>query len=235
MWTQLKSALVTHTRSRKCSSPAIADVQVLETRALLAGNVSVSMQGDNVLLKGDSRANSISITTVAEGVQILGTRGTFVNNSPFMLIPNTEIGNMDFRMKGGNDTVVLVADVGGNVTGRMGPGSDTFSVTASIGGDLSVKTGSAIPGTADVVSVSASTITGDTNIKGGGGRQRVVVNASQFVGDTAISLGGGNDLFEVSTTLFGGGLNANGGGGGKDVFVWAPLVNPPSRNFETVI
>jgi hypothetical protein len=61
------------------------------------------------------------------------------------------------------------------------------------------------------------------------------MNAVQVTGSTSVSLGGGRDLFEVSTTTLVGGLSANGGGGGADLFIWAPLVNPPSINFETVI
>ena len=235
MWNRKATNRRRNARRQTAGSQSAAEVQVLESRTMLTGNVSVSVQGNNVVLKGDSQDNGLSISAIAGGVQILGTGGTFVNNSPFMVIPNTSISNMSFRMKGGNDTVVLLASVGGNVTGRMGPGSDTFSVTASIGGDLDIKTGSAVRGSADVVNISASSIAGDANIKGTGGRQRVIMNAVQVTGSTSVSLGGGRDLFEVSTTTLVGGLSANGGGGGADLFIWAPLVNPPSINFETVI
>lgn len=220
-------------RRRTQTLTATAEVQPLETRALLAGNVIVSVQDGDVLIKGDRRANSVTITTIGNGVQILGTNRTRINNSPFMLIPNTSIQNLDVRMKGGNDVVVLVSNVSGNLSAKMGSGSDVLQVTSTIDGNLGVKTGSSIPDSADVVAIAASSIGGSANIKGAGGRQEVTVNASTFVGQTTVSLGGGNDLFEVSTTSFGA-LDANGGGGSKDWFVYAPLVDLPSRNFERV-
>lgn len=219
-------------RQSRASAPV--EAQLLEDRTLLAGNVLATMQGDNLVLTGDSKANKLSVTTIGNSVQVLGVGGTKINNSPFVLIPGDMGGNLKFKLKGGDDRLVVVADVGGDIVGRTGPGADVFELTSDVGGDLNVNVGSAVSGSQDVVVIAATSIQGSVKVKGTAGRQHVVVNASEIAGAASFSLGGGHDLFEVSTTTFGS-LTANGGGGSNDVFVFAGLVNPPSRGFETVI
>lgn len=208
--------------------------EVLEDRALLTGNVFATMNaGGDLVLRGDRQGNAVTVTAIGNGIQVTGTQGTRINGLPLpALFPGASINDVDARLRGGSDSLVILANVSGDVVARMGGGSDVVTLaTTTVGGDADINVGAAFPGVPEVVTINASTIGGAMNLRGAGGQQRFVITTSTVVGASSVRMGGGRDFLNTSTTNFIGGLSADGGGGAFDQFINIGT-NATHRRFE---
>jgi len=208
-----------NTGGRKCK------FESLETRQMMAGDVSASVHAGTLCIKGDNLSNGITITAGAIPNQVIitgttvGGSGTTVNgitNAPVAV--NNVTMDININMKGGNDTVTINnLTVNGTTNIKTGAGIDTVHVNAStICGDLKVKTG----GSADTVTVVASSVAGEAIFATQGDCDNLTITGSTL-GALHTNLSSDNDHLDISntqvitvTTLEGGtGINtfANGG------------------------
>lgn len=177
-------------RSRKLS------LENLETRKLMAGNISAVLDSEGILqIRGDSAANGVAIyqvsdTTIRVAGLTQGGTGTAVNGST---------SSRDFR----------------NVQGlnvELNSGSDRVEIgsAASLARTTSLPRGATILSGSgdDVVKIDKTATMGDVNIVGGTGNDSVTLNQVK-VGSTldefrrgalSIETGYGSDRINVSNT-----------------------------------
>ena len=158
-----------HSRRRSRSFPAVAAVEKLETRQLLTGNVSVSIQNDNLVIDGDADSNEFELTFFDGDVAVRPLGDTTINGSSdnFVAFPDTNVipRNVQIRLAGGDDSVVVSRDliVTKQIRVQGGSGNDTFGVLgATINGNLRVILGSGTDG----ISVRDVEVGGDLILQG---------------------------------------------------------------------
>lgn len=111
------------------------NIECLEDRNLMAGNVTAYTSGGNLFIEGDDAGNVITVESYRDGiVQVRGFNDPFgvptvVNQSSNGLRLFYGVnGNIVMHLKGGNDLVrVTNLVIGGDLTVDMGPGFDQFS------------------------------------------------------------------------------------------------------------
>jgi len=168
------------------------NLEGLETRALLAGDVTVSVLNGNLLIVGDSADNDITIEqgTTADSFIVtgIGTVGgdTNINGAPSTTGTFTGVThNITVRMNGGDDTVSVLADTltPGNLSISMGSGDNTVAIGAgaTITNNLAITT----DGGDDTITVTDTTVNGSANIQTGGGDDDVTLTGLTVGEDTA--------------------------------------------------
>lgn len=231
-FTRILTSGTRHARRRKQRHRM--DVQALEERTLLAGNVIASFGGGNLKLRGDNLANHFSVSTNANGIVVAGFFDTTVNGQATQEYSGAQFvpGNLKITAKGGDDSVLLDVAVEGNAAINMGGGSDLYGMAqADVAGNLKVNAGSS-SADADEIILQHFDVSGSLIVKGGKGRQVVSLDTLHVGGKTAVSLGGGdNDELNIHGTLFGGPVQLNGGGGDGDTLIW-PGSNLTGKGFE---
>ena len=121
-------------RGSRKSNRVAAEIQQLETRALLAGNVMASRANDgSVSIKGDKAANELTIALDDAGmVTITGNNGTTINGNPDATFDGTTLNNLRISLKGGADKLTVEVNADATVPGRVristGTGKDVVSV-----------------------------------------------------------------------------------------------------------
>ncbi|MEZ6058726.1 MAG: hypothetical protein R3C19_00020 [Planctomycetaceae bacterium] len=190
-------------RRRVLSSFGPIDIEKLEDRLLLTGNVSVEISRGDIRISGDRSDNVISITLDNTGLTISGANGTTVNRVQRLVIPPgripAEIDDVFINMAGGNDTVqanIAGVSVRHDVRVNLGAGNDRLTVTGgSVGRDATVLGG---PGN-DVVQWEMFSVADDLNVLLGGGNNSLTLTNGE-VGDNATIFGGGGiDLIFVNS------------------------------------
>ena len=202
----------TKNRSLKCES--------LENRQLMAGNVTVNVEWNEVIVRGDSKANQIEVFQLDNGAyRISGLNGTTVNGKSFV---DRTSSDRDLRifMGAGDDKVIL---------------GNNFSRAAMIVEDLEIDMGTGLDGLAvanvkhtdnqpmllrmggaenerDIVSVQKVTSTNGIKIETGGGNDGVEVIKTSVKGKLDVNLGAGNDDLWLVDAFFASN-NINGGSG----------------------
>jgi hypothetical protein len=151
--------------------PATTHFEVLESRRLLSGAVSASLQGPDLLIRGDSADNQIRISGAGAGqVRIAGLDNTTVNGKPFVIMSQ---GSEDFiiRMQQGGDDKVSIQgplNITGGLDARLSGGGALFvegSVgPVNIGGDVNARTGT--DGSVNIL--NEVQVHGKTSINSGG-------------------------------------------------------------------
>lgn len=235
-----------HRRRRHKACFRSEAAEVLEDRALLAGNVLAKInRGGDLILTGDNLDNHVKVTPspVGPGVRVEGLADsngliTTINGQLHIDFVGQPFVQDDLKanMKGGDDLLEVFVGVNGDVNAKMGSGRDYFEIGSGVGERLLVNTGSAPSGNFDAVYVSGVTVGGAATIKSGSGRQLVAIDDSTFLSSLSVSTGSGDDILGIGNSdpvLVFGALKLNGGRG-NDYFE-APGVNPPSRNFETIV
>lgn len=231
----------------------VAASERLETRALLAGNVTAQMIGQTAVVNGDSADNSVEVIIDAGNVVVRGIDGTTINgaDADFVVATNSaEIsGWLVARLSGGNDTLAVNGiTVSGNVVIDGGSGNDTLTVqNTAVGGSLSMfgRQGNDIIGVSSVTTgrdlniaggsgsddilVDASTVGVDTRLTGAAGDDDIVVRSSTLSDDVLIAGHSGNDLIVLDSALVGDKTLLLGGGGADNM-----LVQGTSQFFDRV-
>ncbi|MFK7821437.1 MAG: hypothetical protein AB8G99_22165 [Planctomycetaceae bacterium] len=234
-----------HRRRKATSPPQKSAMEVLEDRALLAGNVLAKInRGGDLILTGDNLDNHIDIklSPIGPGIRVQGLADrnggiTTINGQlhiDFVGLPFVQ-DDLKANMNGGNDRVDVFIGVNGDVNAKMGSGGDYFEIGANVGERLLINTGSA-SGSLDAVFVTGTTVSGAATIKGGSGGQIVGIDDSTFLTSLSVNTGSGDDALGIGNgdpVIVFGALKLNGGSG--DDYFETPGANAPSKNFETIV
>jgi hypothetical protein len=193
---------VKHNQNRK------RQFETLETRTLMAGNVTAAVAGGNLTITGDKSANIISVTELSNNRwQIIGG-ATKINGKNQTFVTDPVTGSVTISMQGGNDSLVLhnASVDGGHLTILMGDGNDTATLTnVDIGTFLHFEGNSGNDVLAiNNVHVSDPTFEFFSTIDMQDGND--VVSAHGFFDqDLQVTLGSGKDTFVLDNSKFLGG------------------------------
>jgi hypothetical protein len=199
--------------------------QTLESRQLMAGNVSAAVINGDLVVKGDSHSNDIAIFQVMQQGQIIpgryvisGLNGTTINH-----------GTGGFSATGVNRDFLVEMNLGGNdhvAIGNMNPSNPNLTnasfvvprnlkVTLDTSGDNNLE----IKGITVRNNATITAGAGDNtmNIRGTFGTKSPFTTLPH--GDLTIQAGGGNDLVEVhdGSVLHDLNIKLGGGQSGADV------------------
>ncbi len=176
-------------------------VEILESRALLAGDVRVSFNGDNIRVTGDEADNAIRVRKDASNVIIEGLEGTTINGAANAVVlsndPTTLKGRLWIYMEGGNDKAVIANGVTAQKGVRLygGDGDDalsavgvTFQALAGLFGDNGK----------DTISVQDCTINGNLDVQTHDGDDLVSVTDTVVSGSALLGTGNGDDRISVN-------------------------------------
>lgn len=163
----------------------------LETRALLAGNISVDVAGGNLLIRGDNGANQVAVLQLDDGAYaVVGFNGTEVEGEAEPFIVEGITGNIDIDLKKGNDLL----GVGNEVSGLIALAQDL-----GFGGAL----GDAVALEADLLALLEDAeaparleVPRHLLVRAGDGRDGVGVSADIGRG-VNVNLGSGNNTFAL--------------------------------------
>jgi hypothetical protein len=177
--------------------------EALEGRQMMAGDVTAKISGGDLVIKGDSLANGITIaagttagTVVVTGITAGGS-ATTVNGGTTAVTLSGFTGDLKIDLKGGDDNVsvtgLAVSDDGKIKAGR---GADTVSVSdTTFGDDFKTDLGDGD----DTLTLDSVTVTGRTKIEGHHGDDDTTITDSTF-SKLHVSLGRGDDTLTMSGT-----------------------------------
>lgn len=153
-----------------------ARVEILERRALLAGDVEIRFADGNLFVTGDPEANSIAIALEVGEIVVKGLDGTTINGQTDPFIATALSKDIRIQMRGGDDRV----RVGGE------DHEETVTVDAhedeeprlSLPGGLNIDMGDG----ADGVRIAFTTIDGDLDIVSDAGADTVDIGRGPTFG-----------------------------------------------------
>jgi hypothetical protein len=197
-------------------------VERLEHRDLLAGNVLVSVDAaGNLDVRGDSADNRFSIAQTAAGAFTftdldLVTPTTF-NGAAGPVTFTGVTGSLRIDLKAGDDEVQIEegTSIAGNLDIRMGGGSDAVVIQADffgtapidVGGNLDVQTGQ---GDDTVLVDQFVSVTGSALIDTSDGADNVTISGlTTIAGNLAVRLGHQNDRLEAAIVDITGAVTVN--------------------------
>ncbi len=163
-----------------------------------AGNVQVSVENGNLIIRGDNHDNNIILTENG----ITGRAGTTINGERHIFVPEGVTGNIDLNMRGGNDFLRVEL-----------PGTN-FAVPH----DLEINMGSG----ADIIELLQVKVPEETRIDMGSGNDIIFIDSvfnpnefirSEFTGKFKVETGSGEDLLEFHHAIFRDEVDVNLGGG----------------------
>jgi hypothetical protein len=217
-------------------------LETLEDRRLMAGNVTATLQGGTLFLRGDSLDNSVAVSQISATQFAVAGLSTTVNGSSSPFLFNGNIGAIDADFRDGNDLFGLSnssADllalatelqsgtagtlttgttartpVAGSVNVRMGAGNDAVAIIGQIGGSLNLDLGNGN----DAVAVENSSIRKALVVEGDDGNDPIRVRNSDVGGLLLLNGGKGNDTLNANN-LRAGEIVINAGPGNDDSFV----------------
>jgi len=174
-------------------------LESLESRRLLAGNVTAAINGSGVLaIAGDNKSNDVVVFTSASDTYVVGKPGTKVNG---LTTPVQFAGFPTIAVTTGN-------------------GDDTVELDDLLNQSVSVDTGN---GQDDVVwqtvNWPGASYTNNLTIDTGNGNDSVLVDfdGQYITGNVKIDLGNGSDKLAVAGFISIGGNADSNGGHGPDV------------------
>ena len=208
-------------------------LEKLEQRKMLAGDVSLDIDGGNVELRGENNTDhEIWIEASDMGFIVSGV-DTTINGEEFVEIEG-EIGNLEINLRSGNNTLILTkadeADfsLNGDLEVDTRGGSDIVIMdTLNVGGEVDINT----RGGDDAVSWKGSVVKGDFDLRTGGGDDVFVVYGSDNEFGTSgqddfdIRTGGGDDGIIVSRSTVYADANIRSGGGSDRVSLFEGTFN----------
>jgi hypothetical protein len=162
-------------RRKKCA------VESLETRTVLAGNVTAVLQKGSLVVTGDAADNGITITQLENGnFQVVGDGTTTVNGqslgTPAVVSGATK--NVKVDMKAGNDTVALTGlDVRQNLLVDGGSGNDSITLI-----DVDVRFNTVLRGGSGADSITAAGVDAGSTLLVNGGNDVNTINVSNSEG-----------------------------------------------------
>jgi hypothetical protein len=194
------------------------EVESLESRKMLAGNVDVVVKADNSLvITGDSADNSINVIDGQGDIFVLGVDGTIVANGGSTGLALTDLNKLTIKMKGGDDQVTVgpLITAAGKVRMTGAAGNDQFIFEGTAQDRVQIIGGGGI----DSISVSG-TFNGKVTLNSGGGDDLTHIAAATFATDVKANMGHGADqVFVVGVSFADARFNL---GSGSDVLILTP-------------
>ncbi|MEL7496135.1 MAG: fasciclin domain-containing protein [Planctomycetota bacterium] len=215
----------------------------LETRRLLAGDVTVFEFGDNLYLRGDQNDNQVQVFEEGGEIRIAGLDGTTINgqSNPFVIPAEDGQLNGGFRanLGRGNDSLFFEeVNVQGSAVVYGGAGDDSigffnasvrdtlFAQTfrgddavsiddVDVGGNLTVVTHNGD----DLIGIDETTVGGRTILLTGSGDDDLAIQDSTHQGNVYAFTYGGDDFVGIDNVNFGGFAGVLTGFGSDDVYV----------------
>ena len=89
-------------------SAAVINYQTLESRKLLAGDVTVSLDGSTLNVLGDGEANQVEIIGLADGSAVVtGLDGTTINGGTAAFSAEADLDEVQIQLEGGDDELTI--------------------------------------------------------------------------------------------------------------------------------
>jgi hypothetical protein len=219
-----------HPNRNRASRPRRLWIELLESRTLLAGNVTVNVVGGSLIITGDDLDNRFIITQFQRppGEFLVGAQGvdTTFNGQP-NFVANGVTKDIRISTLGGNDSVSLVdAQVPGSLLFDGGAGDDDLvgrlvsRQATEIGKHLTVTNGDG----QDKTQFESCTIRGNATVTNGAGGSTTEFKNCQ-VGSLSIQSDAGADEVEVSATIVRKNLTVRSGDGDTEVDIEGTRVN----------
>lgn len=205
-----------HPQQSSLPSTVDFDVEALEARSMLAGNVAVELNSaGDIVVTGDNESNSISIQCICGNANSPHLRvfssdsTTSINNilpeegySGNVPIDVSSLRDLKIKMRGGTDRF-SISDASGmrNVSVSMGSGNDRFDLTrGDLSGNVKVRLGSGETGVGHESLINfdqgvfflGSSIDGNVIVRGSRTHD-VVSNSAEVGGRISVVLGSGDD------------------------------------------
>ena len=208
--------------------------ELLESRTLLAGNVTAGLVDGNLIITGDADDNNVEVVVTVDGVVVRGLDGTTVNGSAddAILIPDSDTvrGSLIANMGDGNDRIQIEGvDVRRRITISGGNGDDEIGLTSlearrrielhgDEGNDTVVvnnvdarrKVKLALGEGDDLAAVDTVTSRRKLVVTAGAGDDNVSVADSSMRRKTRLRLGSGDDTAAITNSDLGRRLRING-------------------------
>jgi len=208
MWGRLAGLMRTRNARRQ---QALAASEVLETRALLAGNVQVTLSDGHAVVTGDSADNLIRVRPDGSQIVVEGLEGTTINGGSAVFAISEDGARMAGRLwiflNAGNDSAVISPGItfergfrvyGGDGNDRLSALGSTFQRLAGFFGDDAN----------DIISIQDCTINGELQVLAGTGDDLLSVTDTVVDGSAVAHMEGGKD-----------GVSLNGVGGSGVLWV----------------
>jgi hypothetical protein len=169
-------------------------IEHLEGRRLLAGDVIAAVVAGNLVVRGDGFDNAIIVDgegLAAGQVRLSGTDGTSINGSGEPLLLEGITHDVRVIMPGGRSSVMVRdVQVGRDLGIRTGDGDDTILIQrVEVGGYLHVATFAG----GDGITIEDAAVGGRGGLFSGGGSDWVRVEGSRFGSHLILRTGAGND------------------------------------------
>jgi|GEM_PF-3845235 len=184
------------------------------------GVVSVTVDGNDVTVRGDDESNVIDIS-VADGATIIAGIGTdlLLDGEPTdLVVIDMELRDLNLFMHKGDDVIrVEKVVVSRHIDARLGQGHDRLEIgAATVGQHLSVREGTGE--FADVLSVDGGT--------------KIGRNLWVDLGDSPRDVGPQGDVIAVTNTYVGERMKLVSGIGGTTVLVRQCMVEMPTKIYS---
>ncbi|MEZ6055932.1 MAG: hypothetical protein R3C01_04435 [Planctomycetaceae bacterium] len=187
-------------------------IETLESRLLLAGNVTAVLKGSTLVITGDAAGNSILVTETDDHAFSVQGRDTSVNGVVDGLATFEGVSNIKIDLKGGNDFFSMMGDLHAelkSVSVKLGDGDDDAASVINGGSGtiyagihkmriakLTVDTGDGD----DTFVLAGSQINKSLNAKSGDGDDVVTISSNIISGKVAVNTGNGNDVANFHST-----------------------------------
>ena len=180
-------------------------LEELESRYLLAGNVTAAITDGDLVVTGDNQPNEFRIIDNGSTGQIVrGLNGTKVNgvSDGQFNTGDLAVNNISIDANGGDDDFVLrVSNLTGNLDILGDKGNDQIEVVQSSANDAQIRGGIGV----DSIKIGQTNLR-EAQVFTGNGNDNVLVTASNFAAALSIETDLGNDSVSVtgSQTFFSG-------------------------------
>ncbi len=180
----------------------------LETRAMLAGNVTVAVLGGMLVITGDENDNGISLDAKSVNVgqiTVRGDAGTSINGVYTPAYVSGLRNDVKVRLGGGDDSVRIGAlRLPGHLSVDLDAGDDRIVLdSTSISGQLSIE-GKQGQDTVDLINL---TVGGEARISGGSDDDILTVQRCSFTRDFFLKSYSGHDSIAIFDSLIQGQTN----------------------------
>lgn len=167
------------------------NIERLEDRRLLAGNVTAAINGaGDLIIQGDGEDNAVSVEIDSAGnVIVEGDSTTTVDDSG--LAGSVVSGDVIVNLRGGDDVVIIAGEEGPSTSHRTSIPVEDIRITTGAGND------EAMVGFAN----RGIRIAGDATINAGSGDDYAGVKYSDIDGGVSISGSGGNDVAGIGDSV----------------------------------
>lgn len=176
----------------------------LESRCLLAGNISITDDGAALRISGDSADNQLELFAVPDGVMARGLNGTTINgvDELFQLSSSATVQrSVRILLRAGDDSLTIHDAVTFDETVEIhgGAGADWIGATGiSIAGDLTIAGGSGDN------TVLLDSITAQQQVQlVSAGAALLGVQDSSIAGPLIVATADGNDRVSITSTSIG--------------------------------